>query len=160
MFKTGYSKVPLLKRGILQSPVLVEPKSRFTSISGRKVSIRKETFVALMSNSRQENRTNHHYHHYYRYDQVLAVSILAQSRSSIAPSLLLNLGVCVGSMVGTLDKLKRALVSLMLSLAQAYNSTVHVTRESTDKEVESAYRQLSRHVHPDKRRRSTGTRRV
>ena len=58
-------------------------------------------------------------------------------------------------MVGALEKLRRALVSLVLSLARAYNCTVHVTRESTDKEVESAYRQLSRHVHPDKRGGST-----
>ena len=50
-------------------------------------------------------------------------------------------------MVGTLDKLKRALVSLMLSLAQAYNTTVHVIRESTDKEVESAYRHHHRRSH-------------
>ena len=34
-------------------------------------------------------------------------------------------------MVGTLDKLKRALVSLMLSLAQAYNTAVAAIVGST-----------------------------
>ena len=53
-------------------------------------------------------------------------------------------------MVGTLEKLKRALVVLIVSLARTYKCTVHVTRESSDEEVRSAYRKLSRHVHPDR----------
>ena len=53
-------------------------------------------------------------------------------------------------MVGTLEKLKRALVALIVSLARAYNCGVQINRTSSDEEVRSAYRRLSRCVHPDR----------
>ena len=52
--------------------------------------------------------------------------------------------------VGTLQKAKRALVSLLKVLAAAYNCVVDVSRESSDKDVTVAFRKLSRRVHPDK----------
>ena len=52
--------------------------------------------------------------------------------------------------MGALDKLKRALVALIVSMARAYNCGVDIKRESSDEEVRSAYRRLSRHVHPDR----------
>ena len=54
-------------------------------------------------------------------------------------------------MVSALDKLKRALVTLLKTLATAYGLTVTLTRESPDKDVTAAYRKVSRRVHPDKR---------
>ena len=53
-------------------------------------------------------------------------------------------------MVGATEKLKRALVSLILSLARAYGCAVVVDRECSESEVGRGYRQLSRYVHPDK----------
>ena len=53
-------------------------------------------------------------------------------------------------MAGATGKLKRALVSLMLSLVRAYGCAVAVDRGSSEQEVGRAYRQLSRYVHPDK----------
>ena len=53
-------------------------------------------------------------------------------------------------MVGALEKLKRALVALTMSLARAYNCPVEISRRSPDADVRSAYRRLSRHVHPDR----------
>ena len=49
-----------------------------------------------------------------------------------------------------LDKVKRALVSLMKPLAKTYHVVLAVTRDSVDQEITSAYRKLSRRVHPDK----------
>jgi len=48
------------------------------------------------------------------------------------------------------DALKRALVSLIRSLAQAFGCHVAVSRDSTDQEVRQAYRAVARKVHPDK----------
>ena len=45
---------------------------------------------------------------------------------------------------------RRALVSLLLAFARAYNFTVDVNRDSEDKEVKAAVRKACRHVHPDK----------
>ena len=45
---------------------------------------------------------------------------------------------------------RRALVSLLLAFARAYNFTVEVNRDSEDKEVKAAVRKACRHVHPDK----------
>ena len=44
---------------------------------------------------------------------------------------------------------KRALVSLLLSLAQQHGARVTVTRESPDSAVEAAFRAVVRKVHPD-----------
>ena len=53
-------------------------------------------------------------------------------------------------MVRALDKLRSALVTLIISMARAYKCGVQINRESSDEEVRSAYRRLSRHVHPDR----------
>ena len=53
-------------------------------------------------------------------------------------------------MVSALDKAKRALVPLMQKLAAKYGCAVGVGRDSSDKDVTSAFRKLSRQVHPDK----------
>ena len=58
-------------------------------------------------------------------------------------------------MVSALDKAKRALIVLLRALAAAYGLALSVTRESSDKEVSSAYRKVSRCVHPDKNRGNT-----
>ena len=53
-------------------------------------------------------------------------------------------------MVSALDKAKRALVSLLRILAAARNFAMRVDRNSSDKDVASAFRKLSAKVHPDK----------
>ena len=53
-------------------------------------------------------------------------------------------------MVSALDKAKRALVSIMKRVAVKHGSVIDVHRESENKEVTSAYRKLSRVVHPDR----------
>ncbi len=53
-------------------------------------------------------------------------------------------------MASELDKAKRALVSLLKVLALAYKCLLQLTRESSDKDVASAYRTVSRKTHPDK----------
>ena len=53
-------------------------------------------------------------------------------------------------MVSSLDLAKRALVSLLRTLALAYHIALRVTRESSDKEVSTACRSVSRRVHPDR----------
>ena len=53
-------------------------------------------------------------------------------------------------MPSPLDRAKRALVTLINSLAVLYNCRVDITRESTDSAVSKAYRVLSRKVHPDR----------
>ena len=45
---------------------------------------------------------------------------------------------------------KRALVSLLLSLAQQYGVRVTITRDSSDSLVEAAFRSVVKKVHPDK----------
>ncbi len=53
-------------------------------------------------------------------------------------------------MVSVVDRCKRALITLMHSLAALYGARVNVTRDSPDKAVKTAYRTLSRKVHPDR----------
>ena len=53
-------------------------------------------------------------------------------------------------MVSAVDRAKRALVTLLRLLATAYGCVADVTRDSSDLEIKSAYRKLSRKVHPDK----------
>ena len=53
-------------------------------------------------------------------------------------------------MVSAKDSWKRALVTLVKTLALLYGCCVGLTRESTDADVRKAYRTLSRKVHPDK----------
>ena len=45
---------------------------------------------------------------------------------------------------------RRALVTLLLALGEAYNIAVVVSRESPDAEVQKAYRRVAARVHPDK----------
>ena len=52
-------------------------------------------------------------------------------------------------MVSTNDKYKRALVTLIRSLAVLYQVVTTVTRESADAEVKKGYRTLSKKAHPD-----------
>ena len=55
-------------------------------------------------------------------------------------------------MVTAVDQDKRALVSLLQLLAAAYRCVLEVTRDSSDQEVKTAYRKLSKKTHPDKGR--------
>jgi hypothetical protein len=52
-------------------------------------------------------------------------------------------------MVSAIDRAKRALVALLKHLARVYGVTVDGTRDSADKDVRRAYRQVSRRAHPD-----------
>ena len=52
--------------------------------------------------------------------------------------------------LSTLEKAKRAFVSLLLLLARSYNVTTHVTRESPDAELLKAFKRVARAVRPDK----------
>ena len=52
--------------------------------------------------------------------------------------------------LSTLEKAKRAFVSLLLLLARSYNVTTHVTRESPAAELLKAFKRVARAVHPDK----------
>ena len=52
-------------------------------------------------------------------------------------------------MVTAVDRTRRALVSLLKSLAGVYHVVLSLTRESSDQEVRSACRKLSRKAHPD-----------
>lgn len=45
---------------------------------------------------------------------------------------------------------KRAFVRVLLQLAQSYGAVLHVTRESSDKQLDAAFRKLAVQVHPDK----------
>ena len=49
-----------------------------------------------------------------------------------------------------MDQAKRALVALLRTLAAAYACAVRVTRDSADAEIRTAYRAVSRKVHPDR----------
>ena len=52
--------------------------------------------------------------------------------------------------VSTLQRAKRALVSLLLSLAAAYGVDLKLAREACDDDVMKAFRRVSRRVPPDK----------
>ena len=53
-------------------------------------------------------------------------------------------------MVSDRDRYKRALVTLLRTLATLYGCCVGVTRQSTGVEVRKAYRTVSKKAHPDK----------
>ena len=63
-------------------------------------------------------------------------------------------------MVSAVDQAKRALVSLLKLLATAYKCALDVTRDSSDQEVKSAYRKLSKRTHPDKGGREADQKRL
>ena len=48
------------------------------------------------------------------------------------------------------QRAKRALVTLLLALAEAYGLEVAVSRESADADIQKAFRKVARRVHPDK----------
>ena len=52
-------------------------------------------------------------------------------------------------MVSETDRTKRALVSLLKTLAGIYAVTLNVTRESSDKDVSTAFRKLLRKTDPE-----------
>jgi hypothetical protein len=53
-------------------------------------------------------------------------------------------------MVSNIDTAKRALVTLLKSLAGIYCVVVVLTRQSTDVEVSAAFKKVARKAHPDK----------
>ena len=53
-------------------------------------------------------------------------------------------------MVSNIDTAKRALVTLLKSIAVIYGLVAGLTRESTDVQVRAAYKNVSRKAHPDK----------
>ena len=52
-------------------------------------------------------------------------------------------------MVSAIDSAKRVLVALLKSIAAVYSLTLSLTRESTDAEIQSAFRKVSKKAHPD-----------
>ena len=46
------------------------------------------------------------------------------------------------------QRAKRALVTLLLALAEAYGLEVAVSRESADADIQKAFRKVARRVHP------------
>ena len=52
--------------------------------------------------------------------------------------------------VSSAQRAQRALVSVLVSLAQAYGIALQVSRESMAAEVLKAYRQVAKRAHPDK----------
>ena len=57
--------------------------------------------------------------------------------------------------LSTTYRAKRALVSLLLKLAVAYDIVLDITRESADDAVLQAFRRAAKKVHPDKGGRKT-----
>ena len=53
-------------------------------------------------------------------------------------------------MVSNIDTARRALVTLLKSLAGFYCVVVFLTRQSTDVEVSAAFKKVARKAHPDK----------
>ena len=53
-------------------------------------------------------------------------------------------------MHSAIDLAKRALVGLLRVLAASYGVALSLKRDATDVEVSSAYRKVSRRVHPDR----------
>ena len=65
--------------------------------------------------------------------------------------LIVNSVRLVQSMVSAVDQAKRALVTLLKLLATAYSCVLLITRDSSDQEIKTAYRKLSkkhRRFHP------------
>ena len=58
------------------------------------------------------------------------------------------------------QRAKRALVTLLLALAQAYGLEVSVSRESADADIQKAFRKVARRVHPDKGGSAADTQRL
>ena len=56
-------------------------------------------------------------------------------------------------MVSEVDRAKRALVTLLRRLAAIHVLTLDVSRESSDGDLRTAYRKLSRKIHPDRKGR-------
>jgi curved DNA-binding protein CbpA len=52
-------------------------------------------------------------------------------------------------MVSAIDSAKRVLVALLKSIAAVYSLTLSLTRESTEAEIRSAFRKVSKKAHPD-----------
>ena len=52
--------------------------------------------------------------------------------------------------VSAVQQAKRAFVAVMNALARRHGVEVHVSRDSPDADVRSAYRQVSLRVHPDR----------
>ncbi len=52
-------------------------------------------------------------------------------------------------MASAIDLAKRALVTLLKTLAAAYGTVLSLTRDFPDATVRSAYRKVSRKAHPD-----------
>ena len=53
-------------------------------------------------------------------------------------------------MVSAIDRAKRLLVSLLKTLAAAYGVALKLSRDSSDVDVRSAFKKVSRKAHPDK----------
>ena len=76
----------------------------------------------------------------------LVLEAAGSSRRAYQPALRGSAGMPASAA----QKAKRALVSIVLALAAAYNIVVNVSRDSSDSDVTQAYRKVSRRVHPDK----------
>ena len=53
-------------------------------------------------------------------------------------------------MVSSVDRAKRALVSLLLRLAKLYAVLLDISRESTDADTRRSFKKVSRKTHPDR----------
>ena len=52
--------------------------------------------------------------------------------------------------VSPLQAARRAFATVLLQLARAYSVSLAITRDSTDKQLEGAFKRLAVKVHPDK----------
>ena len=52
-------------------------------------------------------------------------------------------------MVSAIDRAKRSFVALLKTLAATYGLTLVLNRDSADADVRSAFKKVSRKVHPD-----------
>ena len=78
------------------------------------------------------------------------------SPSLVAPGVAAQaLGWLAAMPLSTTYRAKRALVSLLLKLAVAYDIVLDITRESADDAVLQAFRRAAKKVHPDKGGRKT-----
>ena len=53
-------------------------------------------------------------------------------------------------MVSSVDRAKRALVSLLIRLAKLYSIVLDITRDSADVDIRRAFKKVSRKAHPDR----------